>query len=394
MAEVAGKLGLSEWALRSLCDRHRVPYPSASYWRDREAGKRVKQTIFTTTADPQLELISLGAGAAAVKEVSENLTRQRAETKRIATPSPPKSLAESTGWSPLKVVHPVLATTAKALRSAQPDRAGVVSTSGAGILSMCCGQDNVERALFVLDRLIRLAEQEGIACTIKANEVFVSRGKEELRFSFGETTVRKPYEPTVEELKSEARRQRAGTWDHSFGWGRAYPEFTRVPTGQLFVSISGWGHWGKRRNWRDGVRASLLDHLGDLVGVLDESLRDQLQRRLDDERRQRLWRRREENNARADKRQKREGERVALIERIVQLRTQSAQLSDWIDWARGIPDPDTQRMLAWAEERLRENQRALDPASFGAWLREQNLFPETDPIGPLPDDPDLPDEPS
>lgn len=60
----------------------------------------------------------------------------------------------------------------------------------------------------------------------------------------------------------------------------------------------------------------------------------------------------------------------------------------------GIDDPDTQRMLAWAEEGLRENQRVLDQASFGAWLREQSLFPETDPIGPLPDDPDLSDEAS
>jgi hypothetical protein len=43
-------------------------------------------------------------------------------------------------------------------------------------------------------------------------------------------------------------------------------------------------------------------------------------------------------------------------------------------------------------EQLLENRRALDPNSFGKWLREQSLFPEKDPTGPLPDDPDQPDE--
>jgi len=59
-------------------------------------------------------------------------------------------------------------------------------------------------------------------------------------------------------------------------------------------------------------------------------------------------------------------ERVALVAKMAQLRSQSAQLADWIGWAKDIDDPGTQRMLAWAEERLRENERALNPASFGA----------------------------
>lgn len=392
LAEVAGKLGIDEWALRTLCDYHRVPYPRPAYWRDLAAGKKVKQTTFATTADPQLELIGLDTNRAFAPEVTEALTRQRAETKRLATPRSPKPLAETKGWEPLKVVHPILAATARSLRAAKPDAGGVVSIGGEGILGMSCGKDSVERALFVLDRLLRGVEKEGMSCALKDKEIVVSRGQEQLRFTFGEATIQKPYAPTVDDLKAEARRLRNNDWNFGSRWGKAYPEFVRVPTGQLFVSISYWSHWGNRRNWRDGARASLLDQLDEVVEALDASLKNQLQRRLESERNERLWRRREENRARADKRQKREGERVALIERIVQLRTESEQLSAWIEWAKGIDDPDTRRMLDWANERLLENQRSLDPSSFGPWLREQNLFPETDPIGPLPEDPDLPND--
>jgi hypothetical protein len=51
-------------------------------------------------------------------------------------------------------------------------------------------------------------------------------------------------------------------------------------------------------------------------------------------------------------------------------------------------------MLSWARQRLGELERALDPSSFGDWLRERKLFPEVDPFEPLPADPDLEPPPS
>ena len=65
------------------------------------------------------------------------------------------------------------------------------------------------------------------------------------------------------------------------------------------------------------------------------------------------------------------------------------QLRSWISWAADIEDPETRRMLDWARERLASIKRALDPASFGEWLREREMFPEHDPFAPLQADPDL-----
>lgn len=392
LIEVARKLGLSEWTPRNLCDYHRVPFPRPAYWRNLAAGKRVKQTTFASTADPQLELITLDPSKAIAPEVTEALARQRDEAKRLSAPRAPKPLAETTGWEPLKVVHPSLAVTARSLRAAKADDDGIVRVDGQGVVGISCATNTVERALFILDSLLRRLEQGGMSCTIKDKEVLVARGQEDLRFSFGETIVRKPHVPTVEDLKTEARRLRNGGSASSFYWNKAYPEFDRVPTGQLFISITVGGYCAPQRNWRDGVRSSLLDQLGNVVDAFDTCLKEQLTRRIESERRERLWQRREENRVRADKRQKREEARLALIDEIVVLRTQSEQLSEWIEWAASNDNADTRRMVSWARERLQENQRALDPASFGDWLRKHDLFPETDPIAPLPEDPDTPNQ--
>lgn len=46
-------------------------------------------------------------------------------------------------------------------------------------------------------------------------------------------------------------------------------------------------------------------------------------------------------------------------------------------------------MLNWSRQRLSELERALEPASFGDWLRERTLFLAFDVFAPLPADPDL-----
>lgn len=60
-----------------------------------------------------------------------------------------------------------------------------------------------------------------------------------------------------------------------------------------------------------------------------------------------------------------------------------------ISWATDIEDAETPTCLDWSRQRLSELERALDPASFGDWLRERTLLPEIDPFAPLPADPDL-----
>src|SRR5262245_33537923 len=62
MTKVAEEFGISDVALKKTFDRHRVPTPSRGYWAKKDAGKKVKQTIFVEAADAQEEHIVINGG--------------------------------------------------------------------------------------------------------------------------------------------------------------------------------------------------------------------------------------------------------------------------------------------------------------------------------------------
>ena len=61
MTKLAESFGISDVGLAKICDRHRVPTPPRGYWAKKEAGRKVKQTIFVQVDDPLLDRISIDA---------------------------------------------------------------------------------------------------------------------------------------------------------------------------------------------------------------------------------------------------------------------------------------------------------------------------------------------
>ena len=62
MTKLAESFGLSDVGLAKICDRHRVPTPPRGYWAKKDAGKKVKQTIFVNVDDPLLDRIRYRTG--------------------------------------------------------------------------------------------------------------------------------------------------------------------------------------------------------------------------------------------------------------------------------------------------------------------------------------------
>lgn len=390
MPQVAAHLGVPEWQIRQICENHRVPLPAAAFWRDRAAGRKAKQAIFTSTADAQLELISLTPTKSPVP-----LAAVEQPPVAIAKPTPPrrepmiKIKVEPVEWQRVANPHSLLVPLAKALRSTKSNRNGVIEVGGESIPFMSVAVGSVERAIFVLDDLIKRLVAQGIACTFSRRHFTIAREQDKVEFKFTEKVARRPHNPSLQELQAEALRVRRGGSTHDYYWNKAYPEFDFVPTGVLRLSIETYGREGRRRNWQDSSRASFEIQVADIALILSEWIGDERKWRLERERESRLWRRADENRRLAEQRNKREDERGKLIAEIVQLQTKARDLRAWIDWAAPIDDPETKRMLEWARKRLASIERTVNPARFGDWLREKKLFPEVDPFAPLPDDPDL-----
>ncbi len=390
MPQVATHLGITESQIRQICEGHRVPLPTTAFWRDRAAGRKAKQAIFTSTADAQLELISLNPTKTPVP-----LAAVEQPPVAIAKPAQPrrepviKIKVEPVEWQKVATPHSLLLPLAKALRSTKPNRNDVIEVAGEAIPSMSIAKGSVERAIFVLDDLIRRLVAQDIACTVSRQHFTVGREQDKVKFKFTEKIARQPHSPSLQELQAEAIRIRRGGSTDDYYWNKAYPEFDFVPTGVLRLSIETYGREGRRRNWQDSSRAIFETQVADIALILAEWIDDERKWRLERERDSRLWRRADENRRLAEQRRKREDERDALIAEIVQLQAKARDLSAWIDWAAPIDDPETKRMLEWARKRLASIERAVNPGRFGDWLREKKLFPEVDPFAPLPDDPDL-----
>ncbi|MFG1193388.1 hypothetical protein V5F73_27040, partial [Xanthobacter flavus] len=249
---------------------------------------------------------------------------------------------------------------------------GIVSVRGEGAASMRLGTFSIERAIFILDRILGLLEGRGLACAVVGNCFQASVAKDSVDFRLKEKIERAPFKPLISGAASNS-------------W---YPPI-EVPTGRLAFVVDEWGGQGLRKNWHDHSRAYLEAQTEGIAAALVQWVDDSRRSRLERERRDRLWRRADENRALRQAREKREGEREALLQEMVDRRVRAERLRGWIASTGEPSAPETVRMLDWARRRLVEIEHGLDPHSFAELLRERRLFPDVDPLAPLPEDPDV-----
>jgi hypothetical protein len=159
MTKVAEDLGISNVALKNICDKHRVPTPPRGYWAKRDADKPTKQIQFHSTSDPQHEHIVIhGSRNNLAPEIREVLEQERERRK-----SKPKAASlEVAPIVPPPDVHPAIAATAKALRKAKPRADEVVAASGYGCCGIEVGAASLDRTIAVLDSIARALDARGL----------------------------------------------------------------------------------------------------------------------------------------------------------------------------------------------------------------------------------------
>ncbi|CAN7521967.1 hypothetical protein LJR090_004347 [Bosea sp. LjRoot90] len=224
LSQVSAHLGISEWQIRQICESHRVPLPTAAFWRDRADGRRTKQAVFMSTMDAALEVISFkGTQPTTPLPVSEP-----APTPKIVAPKREvvaRARSKRAEWAKVDKPYPALLQVAAVLRTAKPDKNGVVFARGADIPSTSVGQASVERAIFVLDAIIRDLERRGIGIKLSGQWFSATQGEESVDFKLPEKIAKVKHVPTAADLQAEAQRLRSGGSDYGRYWSKAYPEY-------------------------------------------------------------------------------------------------------------------------------------------------------------------------
>jgi hypothetical protein len=251
MWTLAARFGLSDVGLAKTCRRYQIPVPPRVYWQQKHAGQPVKRTKL-----PRLSISSserLGAIA------FRSRGRQRDAAGGGERTEAPVILVPEVLTDP----HPLVAHTILALRRAKPAKNGTLPRSSSGdYLDVRVSLGTVDRAMRVMDALLRACEDRGYAVSIQIQEKEavsqVEVDGEAVAFHVEEGI------DTVAISPEERKPVRGLSWQGA-------PERKDVPNGLLGFHIDADWYWyqgNARRSWRDGEEQRLEECLGQvLVGL-------------------------------------------------------------------------------------------------------------------------------
>jgi hypothetical protein len=256
ITKVAGRYGVSDVAVAKWCRKLNVPRPGRGYWAQKSAGRRVKPWPLPEAATAQETYVN----------------RPKPSERRPAPPGriPGLELFEK----PIPVPelsdpeHPLVARTRRALADAGTQEDGIIHPRGREGLDVGVCEASVERALRIMNALIRAFERASFAVEVSVSSDSEGRARgykteavihnEHIPFSMAEATQRVERPPTDEE-RAEMRRN---------PWTRG-PFYEYRPTGKLSLQIDGgWYRERHRRTWADGKNQRLEDCLYSVVRSL------------------------------------------------------------------------------------------------------------------------------
>lgn len=360
MQRVAKRLGISDVMLAKHCKRLEVPRPGRGYWQRVAAGQRLSPPPLLPPKKASTPDACVIAGA-----LYETRTR----------PAPKEPLPSVVVEPALTAPHALVRSTREAIRQVKPDSTGLVNLRRReDVLDISVSPESVDRALRILDALIKAVEARGGHVQVRyrpqgwqqswhqAIGTVVELEGEVVAFRLRELLNRRPHTPSPE----ERQRQKHYPWN-------IVPAWDYSPSGRLSLEIVSAWHYTGRTRWTDGKRQRLEHCLGQVLAALQQAATEQREHK-EAEARRRQWeaeearrrlleqQRREHEEAR--RRQLREeAERWELVRRLrdyVEAVEQEATkrsidvgeqtpLGQWIAWARSVAadlDPLPRRLNA------------------------------------------------
>ena len=253
---VAARYGMSDVGVAKWCKKLNVPRPWRGYWARKSAGHRLKKTPLPKAGPNQQRYV----GRPRPEDAKNGPAGAIAGLDLFEKPIPVPEV--------LDPEHPLVAATRLALKSAKRDQYGLLYPRAQETLDICVSRACVDRALRIMNALIRSLEGAGFA--VETTALLDSEGRpssptttavlfdKHIAFSMSEKTRRDERPPTTEE-RLEMRRD---PW-------KTGPFYKCSSTGELYLQIEDtWRGDHHRRTWTDDKCGSLEDHLYSFVRSL------------------------------------------------------------------------------------------------------------------------------
>lgn len=342
MIELAKQYGISDVGLAKVCRKLRIPLPGRGYWAKRNAGRILPRASLLPLKKNERDEVIITKPELPPPE-PQTLTEAE---RLIVLESLPENLivVEPTLSSP----HPLVAQTRKWLRLAKPGDYGLLHSREQDCLAVRVGPRSLNRALRILDALIKGLESRGYPVATKTGDeraTTVTVLGIPLEVELREQVSQVPHTVTPAE-KAEQKR---------YAWVYL-PKYDHHLSGQLTLGIKTWCD-GARCNWSDGKKQRLEHCLNAFTaGLIQAAVRRQARER-ERERRHREWeeeRRREEEEERL---RQEEAARLQALEREVADWQRAQRIRAYVEAVRqaAVESKDTidagselDRWLVWA----------------------------------------------
>ena len=353
VSKLARAYGLSDRGLGKICKRLEIPVPGRGYWQMKRKGLKIP----VPPLRPAKKLNVTGAyihrkskpqrDGEQDQETCDLITAEKLPENKITVPS----LLDSP--------HSLIAMTQRSLMGAKADDRGLKQPRARGCLDVHAGPDSIDRAMLIMDTLVKALESRGFDISVAKEPPFstsVSVMDEIIPFALNEDLNR------TEKILTAAQRKEK----EEHPWRYSRQEYDYSPNGELSLRIKNDSSLNTRKKWSDGKRQKLEDCLNSFVGGLIKTAIAMKHLRAERERREREWQEERQRREERERIRQEEEEKMKVLDREVASWHKSQKIRSYIEAVKkwGIqkygeikPDSKLQQWLTWA---TRQADR-LDP---------------------------------
>jgi len=341
---LAKKYGLSDRGLAKICARMEIPVPGRGYWQKRKNGWQIpvpplpplkksiiREVYLKKSQEPLTSIVN--------PELNDKVSFEKQPNNRITVCD---SVTDD---------HPLVAKTEKSISSTKPDLKNIIRPKAHGCLDVRVGRDCIDRAMRIMDALVKSLEARGLRVTIADNKksaACISVMDEVIEFCLEEKVkiIEKKLTPAQKKEQQE----------HPWMYGH---EYDYIPTGILSLKINGDGISDTRRTWSDGQKQRLENCLNSFVIGLMKAAEKIKESRIQREKRELEWQERRRRNEELEKMRWEEEARIKTLDKEVSAWSRSQQIRAYTEafkiaviklYGEVVPGGKQDKWLTWANK--------------------------------------------
>jgi hypothetical protein len=344
VSKLARGYGLSDRGLGKICKRLEIPVPGRGYWQMKKRGLKMPVSPLRPTK-------KINATGAYIHRKSKP-QRDGEEDHETCGLITAEKMPENKITVPLSLdsPHNLIVMTQRSLIGAKVDARGLKQPRARGCLDIHVGPDSIDRAILIMDTLVKALETRGFDIAVKKEPPFsttVSVVDESIEFALNEDLNRTERKLTAAQIKDKEKHP----------WMYSRQEYDYSPNGILYLRIKNDDSLNIRKTWSDGRRQRLEDCLNSFVGGLAKAAIAIKHLRTEREQRELRWQEEKRQREESERIRREDEEKMKTLDREVASWQRSQQIRSYIEAVKkwGIqkygeikPDSNLQQWLTWA----------------------------------------------